>query len=76
MEYPELQRFKNTIKSLLMSYFKKVNYLITSKPLLPKTIGPSFPNRLASGPFSNLSTPLGQTAAQIPQPTQEDLTIF
>jgi len=32
--------------------------------------------RLATGPFSNLSTPRGHTAEHIPQPTQEERTMF
>jgi hypothetical protein len=32
--------------------------------------------RFATGPFSNFSTPRGQTAEQIPQPTQEERTMF
>jgi hypothetical protein len=42
-----------------------------------------FPNKISvglilpfSGPFSHFKTPLGQTAEQIPQPTQLERTIF
>jgi len=52
--------------------------------LLTKSIkSTSFPNKISvglmrpcSGPFSNFKTPLGQTALQIPQPTQLERTMF
>lgn len=55
-------------------------YFLSFTKLIKST---SFPNKISvgfilpsSGPFSNFKTPLGQTAEQIPQPTQLDLTIF
>ena len=35
-----------------------------------------FPSSTNKGPFSSFKTPLGQTSAQIPHPTQDERTIF
>ena len=43
--------------------------------LSPIRIGLSF-TLFTSEPFSNFNTPLGQTAEQTPQPTQDDRTMF
>jgi hypothetical protein len=43
--------------------------------LLPMMMGMSL-ILPSSSPFSNFKTPLGHTAEQTPQPTQDDLTIF
>lgn len=67
--------FSSLNAGIITTIFK--SYIFNLIPSFPKVIG-SESYRLSpeSSPFSNFKTPLGQTAEQTPQPTQEERTMF